>query len=269
MPQAEYHSLHLTIDIGNTRTKLVAFANGQPIDSIALTDTDVPNGRTASAIAAAAAALADRQNAQWEAIAWCHTGAVPEGFTRWAEAAASRVVQLTGLTPTSLQMLYRTPHTLGADRLAAALGAASLMPDTHLLVIDVGTCITYDVVEDGRAFLGGNISPGVQLRLQSLHHYTAALPLVEAAGEQPLVGYNTETAIRSGVIAGVRAEILGVIRNLSHHYPQLQVWLTGGEALGLDKLDDHPLQQDGYLVARGLESLLTNTASLLHNAYSR
>ena len=269
MPQAEYHSLHLTIDIGNTRTKLVAFANGQPIDSIALTDTDVPNGRTASAIAAAAAALADRQNAQWEAIAWCHTGAVPEGFTQWVEAAASRVVQLTGLTPTPLQMLYRTPHTLGADRLAAALGAVSLMPDTHLLVIDVGTCITYDVVEDGRAFLGGNISPGVQLRLQSLHHYTAALPLVEAAGEQPLVGYNTETAIRSGVIAGVRAEILGVIRNLSHHYSQLQVWLTGGEALGLDKLDDHPLQQDGYLVARGLESLLTNTASLLHNAYSR
>lgn len=269
MPQAEYHSLHLTIDIGNTRTKLVAFANGQPIDSIALTDTDVPNGRTASAIAAAAAALADRQNAQWEAIAWCHTGAVPEGFTQWVEAAASRVVQLTGLTPTPLQMLYRTPHTLGADRLAAALGAVSLMPETHLLVIDVGTCITYDVVEDGRAFLGGNISPGVQLRLQSLHHYTAALPLVEAAGEQPLVGYNTETAIRSGVIAGVRAEILGVIRNLSHHYPQLQVWLTGGGALGLDKLDDHPLQQDGYLVARGLESLLTNTASLLHNAYSR
>ena len=256
MPQAKCPSLHLTIDIGNTRTKLVVFANGLPMDSIALTDTDVPNGRTTSAITATATALADRQKAQWEAIAWCHTGAVPEGFTAWAETAAPRVVQLTGLTPTPLQMHYRTPHTLGADRLAAALGAVSLMPGTHLLVIDVGTCITYDVVEDGRAFLGGNISPGVQLRLQSLHQFTAALPLVEATGEQPLVGYDTATAIRSGVLAGVRAEILGVIRNLALHYPQLQVWLTGGDALGLDRLDDRPLHRDAYLVARGLESLL-------------
>ena len=269
MPQAKCHPLHLIIDIGNTRTKLVAFANGQPMDSIALADTDVPDGRTASAIAVAAAALADRQNAQWEAIAWCHTGAVPEGFTQWAETAAAQVVQLTGLTPTPLQMLYRTPHTLGADRLAAALGAVSLMPGTHLLVIDIGTCITYDVIEDGRAFLGGNISPGVELRLQSLHHYTAALPLVGAEGQQPLVGYNTETAIRSGVIAGVRAEILGIIRNLSHHYPQLQVWLTGGKSLNLDDLDGQPIHRDAYLVARGLESLLTDTAPLLQNAYSR
>ena len=256
MPQAKSHSLHLTIDIGNTRTKLVAFANGLPMDSIALADTDLPHGRTAAAIAAAATALANRQEALWEAIAWCHTGAVPEGFTQWASTAAPRVVQLTGLTPTPLEMRYRTPHTLGADRLAAALGAASLMPDAHLLVIDVGTCITYDVVEGGHAFLGGNISPGVRLRLQSLHQFTAALPLVDASGEQPLVGYDTATAIRSGVLAGVRAEILGVIRNLALHYPQLQVWLTGGDALGLDRLDDRPLHRDDYLVARGLESLL-------------
>ena len=256
MQQAKCLPLHLTIDIGNTRTKLVAFANGQPMDSIALADTDLPHGRTASAIAAAATALADRHNACWEALAWCHTGPVPEGFTAWTKTAAPRVVQLTGRTPTLLQMRYRTPHTLGADRLAAALGAASLMPDAHLLVIDVGTCITYDVVEGGHAFLGGNISPGVRLRLQSLHQFTAALPLVDASGEQPLVGYDTTTAIRSGVLAGVRAEILGVIRNLALHYPQLQVWLTGGDALGLDRLDDRPLHRDDYLVARGLESLL-------------
>ena len=81
MPQAKSHSLHLTIDIGNTRTKLVAFANGQPIDSIALTDDQQPHGRTASAIAVAAMALADRQDALWEAICWSHTGPVPEGFT--------------------------------------------------------------------------------------------------------------------------------------------------------------------------------------------
>ena len=257
MPQAKSHSLHLTIDIGNTRTKLVAFANGQPMDSIALADTDLPHGRTASAIAAAATALTYRQDALWEAIAWCHTGPVPEEFTEWASTAADRVVQLTGLTPTPLQMLYRTPHTLGADRLAAALGAVSLMPGAHLLVIDIGTCITYDVVEGGRAFLGGNISPGVRLRLQSLHNYTAALPLVGAEGDQPLVGYDTETAIRSGVIAGVRAEIEGVVRSLALRYPQLQVWLTGGEALGLDHLDGRPLHRDAFLVARGLESLLS------------
>lgn len=261
MPQAKSHSLHLTIDIGNTRTKLVAFANGQPIDSIALADDQQPHGRTASAIAAAAMALADRQDALWEAICWCHTGPVSEGFTEWVSTAAPRVVQLTGLTPTPLQMLYRTPHTLGADRLAAALGAVSLMPHAHLLVIDIGTCITYDVVEGGHAFLGGNISPGVRLRLQSLHNYTAALPLVRAEGEQPLVGYDTETAIRSGVITGVHAEILGIVRDLSSRYPQLQVWLTGGETLGLHHPDGHPLHRDPYLVARGLESLLSKPLS--------
>ena len=107
----------------------------------------------------------------------------------------------SGVTPVPVSIGYNTPLTLGTDRLAAVVGANDCSPGKDILVIDIGTCVTYDLISSSAEYLGGNISPGPTMRLKALHEYTSRLPLVERRGEAPLVGYSTETAIRSGVFA--------------------------------------------------------------------
>ena len=116
------------------------------------------------------------------------------------------------------------------DRLAAAVGAWSIQPGHDLLVVDAGTAITYDFVSADGTYRGGNIAPGIELRLRSLHEHTGALPLVKAKGDAPMFGTDTETAIRSGVINGVRKELEGYVNELRSIYPSLLVFLTGGDA---------------------------------------
>ena len=113
---------------------------------------------------------------------------------------------------------------------AAAVGAWSMKPGHNLLVVDAGTAVTYDFVSADGTYLGGNIAPGIELRLKSLHDYTGALPLVQARGDAPMLGHDTETAIRSGVINGIRNELEGYVNELSAIYPAVLVFLTGGDA---------------------------------------
>ena len=118
------------------------------------------------------------------------------------------ILRFTPDTPVPITNRYRTPETLGSDRLAAVIGASSLKPGKDLLIIDAGTCITYEVIDARGNYWGGNIAPGMQMRLRALHEFTARLPLVEAEGEVPGMGYNTETAIRSGLKRGGKLILL-------------------------------------------------------------
>lgn len=136
-------------------------------------------------------------------------------------------VQLTSETEVGLKNLYDSPETLGADRLAAAVGAAALLPGQDLLVADIGTASTFDLVSAAGEYLGGNISPGPGMRLRALNHYTARLPLVSGHGaEIPPVGRNTVDALRSGAMRGVVAELL----YYSGQGCQRQIVLSGGWA---------------------------------------
>lgn len=118
-------------------------------------------------------------------------------------------MELTAETPVPLRNLYGSPETLGADRLAAAVGAASMFPGQNLLVADIGTACTFDVVSDGGEYLGGNISPGPGMRLRALNHYTARLPLVSGHADFiPGIGQTTVEALRCGAMRGVVAELL-------------------------------------------------------------
>jgi len=110
------------------------------------------------------------------------------------------------------------------------VGAWSMQPGHDILVVDAGTAITYDFVSADGVYKGGNIAPGVSLRFKSLHDHTGSLPLVDSGGDIPLFGYDTETAIRSGVINGVRKELDGYLAELGSIYPSLLVFLTGGDA---------------------------------------
>ena len=141
-------------------------------------------------------------------------------------------IVLTGNTPLPIGIDYDTPATLGADRIAAAVGAASIMPGRRLLVADAGTCITLDLVSDGR-FKGGNISPGVQMRFRAMHEYSGALPLVSARpGHLPeaAFGRGTDEALRCGVLHGLAEGIKGACRRAELTYGETHVLLTGGDA---------------------------------------
>ena len=118
------------------------------------------------------------------------------------------VQMLTNKTRVPLIIDYKTPDTLGPDRVAAAVGATVINSGKTSLVVDIGTAITYDVVTSDRHFLGGNIAPGIGMRLRALNAYTSRLPLVDSKGFTPLWGESTETAMRSGAVQGVIGEIL-------------------------------------------------------------
>ena len=140
-------------------------------------------------------------------------------------------IELDHATPIPLENMYKTPDTLGYDRIAAAVGAYTICPKKNVLVIDAGTAITYDIVTSRGEFLGGNISPGLEIRFKSLNKYTNRLPHLERPDEKPpLLGSSTREAIQSGIVNGLLFEIEGFISALSKNYPKLQVVLTGGDA---------------------------------------
>ena len=152
---------------------------------------------------------------------------------------------------------YKTPDTLGPDRLAAVAGACMLQPGRDLLIIDSGTAITYDFMTADRVYLGGNIAPGVEMRLKALHQFTGKLPLVDKEGKRIVIGDTTETAIREGVLQGVSYEIEGYINSYEQKYPNLLVFLTGGGANYLDNRTKSRTFADGLLVLKGLNRILT------------
>ena len=167
------------------------------------------------------------------------------------------IILLNYRTPVPIKNLYQTPQTLGMDRLAAVVGANAIQPGRPLLVIDAGTCITYDFVDGQGQYHGGNISPGKRMRFKALHSFTDKLPEICPEGEIPDYGKSTETAIRSGVIHGIEFEILGYISLLMKKYPELLVFLTGGDEFSFDTNLKNTIFADGLLVLKGLNRILT------------
>ena len=121
------------------------------------------------------------------------------------------------------------PETIGADRLALVAAAVDLYPNQHNLIISLGTCITYNFVNIAHEFIGGSISPGMQMRFKAMHEQTALLPLIDPSNDFTLVGYDTKTNLLSGVILGMAAEIDGIIAAYEEKYGNFNVLLTGGD----------------------------------------
>lgn len=167
------------------------------------------------------------------------------------------IIELSYRTPVPIKNLYQTPQTLGMDRLAAVVGANALKPGHPLLVIDAGTCITYDFIDGKGQYHGGNISPGKRMRFKALHSFTDKLPEICPEGETPAYGQTTETAIRSGVIHGIEFEIMGYISHLMKNYPELLVFLTGGDEFSFETNLKNTIFADGLLVLKGLNRILT------------
>jgi len=140
-------------------------------------------------------------------------------------------IELDHNTPIPLVNRYQTPDTLGYDRIAASVGAYTIFPEKTVLVIDAGTAITYDLVTSGGEYLGGNISPGLEIRFKSLNKYTSRLPHLERPEQKPsLVGSSTKEAIQAGIVNGLLFEMDGFIGAIGQNHSQLKVVLTGGDA---------------------------------------
>ncbi len=207
---------NIVIDLGNTTAKIGVFLHGElleklvgvPFESLANQVNDLtPNHVMVSSVNQQVNQLVD--NIKTPMIVFDH------------------------LTPVPITNKYATPETLGIDRLAAAVGAYALQSDTNTLSIDVGTCITYDFINDKNEYLGGGISPGIDLKFKALHNFTAQLPLIQGQEAYGLVGDTTEKAILSGVVNGTIAEIEEIIRMYKDKFSHLRIIICGGGASAL------------------------------------
>ena len=151
---------------------------------------------------------------------------------------------------------YDTPLTLGVDRLALMAAAVNRYPNKNVLVIDAGSCITYDFMNADQNYLGGAISPGVEMRYKALKTFTSNLPLLPKTIPNHHIGSSTEASIHSGVINGVLQEIEGSIKQYQNKYPDLTVILTGGDAEFLCKQFKISIFANSNFLLEGLNFLL-------------
>ncbi|OBX22454.1 MULTISPECIES: type III pantothenate kinase [Bizionia] len=151
---------------------------------------------------------------------------------------------------------YKTPHTLGVDRIALVSAAVKKYPNQNILIIDAGTCVTYDFITNQNQYLGGAISPGIRLRYTSLNNLTANLPLLTKEVPEMIIGNTTNSAIHSGVIYGVLFEIDGVIQTYKEKYSDLTVILTGGDINFLSKQLKSSIFAHSNFLLEGLNHIL-------------
>ena len=151
---------------------------------------------------------------------------------------------------------YKTPESLGNDRLALAAAATILYPNSNNLVIDAGTCITIDFIDNNNHFMGGSISPGVKMRYDSLNHYTANLPLLKNENNFNYPGDSTNASIHAGIIGGVSNEINGFIKQINSRNDKVNVILTGGDAKILSKTLKITIFANQNFILEGLNSIL-------------
>lgn len=185
----------------------------------------------------------------------------PKKIIQWIRPKGKKFI-LDHKLPLPVNNLYKTPQTLGVDRLAGVCGAQVVFPFQNCLVIDSGTCITYDFLDKAGNFHGGGISPGIHMRFKAMNTFTARLPLIKPADQAPLIGDSTETCMQSGVMNGVIAEVDGIILQYQMKFEDLRVILCGGDAGVFENKLKASIFASPELVLIGLNSILIYNVNL-------
>ena len=233
---------NILIDIGNSSHCKTAFSDGKGLLAVrrllrselrrSLDEETALNG-PADVICVSSVAAGDME---------------PE---RWLKDRCRKLIVVNASTPMPLRLDYSTPETLGSDRIAAAVGAMSMFPGEDCIIFDFGTAITVDFVSASGIFRGGNISPGLSMRLRALHQFTGRLPLVDASVPCGQAGKNTSDAVNNGVVLGIIFEVERYINN----NPGSRVIFTGGDALFFAKMLKSPIFVVCNLVLTGLSKI--------------
>ena len=156
--------------------------------------------------------------------------------------------------------LYKSKNTLGQDRLALVSAAAFNFPNENVLIVDVGSCITYDFKNNNNEYLGGGISPGISMRFKSLNTFTSNLPLIDFDSIYQLIGNNTKNSITSGVVNGTISEINGIIQQYREEFKNIRIILTGGDSNFLLKRIKNTIFADQNFLLIGLNKLLEDNS---------
>ena len=235
-------SVTLCFDFGNTRKKVAVFENEQLKEAIVLADDNtstiaslIENFKPTKSILSS---VIDH-NTEIESLLDTHT----------------RFHKLSHQTKIAFTTPVGKPETIGADRLALCAAAVHFFPKANNFVIGLGSCITYNFINKNHEFLGGGISPGLEMRLKSLNQFTAKLPLVKPSREVPLIGYDTATNILSGVVLGMAMEIDGFIDSYRAKYGNFNVLLTGGDSPYLAQHFKNRIFADPDLIFKGLYAI--------------
>jgi len=236
--------MNLTIDIGNTRVKTAVFQKNKMLfnDSCPLKDfkKDTLN-------------ILDKYDIKHAIIS--SVGKLKkENFKFLIDLVDIHL--LTFKTKVRFINKYKTPSSLGVDRIALISASVDQFPNTNVLVFDVGSCITYDFINDKNEYFGGAISPGIEMRYKALHSFTANLPKLTAATKIPAVGNTTPNAIHLGVLQGVICEIEGVIELFKAKKQKLTIVLTGGDTIFLAKNIKSTIFANPNFLLEGLNSIL-------------
>lgn len=170
-------------------------------------------------------------------------------------AEKTSFVKLDSKTKLPFTTPVSKPETIGADRLALAAFATFWYKNQNTLVIALGSCITYNFINKYNSFIGGSISPGMEMRFKALNYYTAKLPLVKLNWNFPLIGYDTNTNILSGVVGGMAAEIDGTIDAYKEKFNKFNVLLTGGDTVNFAHHLKNKIFADPYLILKGLYAI--------------
>lgn len=211
--------MNLIIDIGNTAAKCAIYSNDNLLKKISIANLTVQELENIF-----------KEFSQIRKSILCsvvkHNGAIERFLKEKTQLVIFNVNTIIPITN-----LYKTPETLGKDRLAAAIGANSIFPNKNVLSIDVGTCIKYDFVDSNNNYHGGAISPGLSMRYKALHQFTDKLPMVSTnSSKVELIGVDTKSSIQSGVQNGAAAEVTSIVSEYSKKYEHCEFILTGGGA---------------------------------------
>jgi len=237
--------MNLVIDVGNTQFKFCVFNRNKLIEHLYLSEL---NREMVNHLFT---------TYEFKQAIFSDTRGINSKDLRTIIPDSIPLSELKSSTPLPITIGYQTPETLGKDRIAGAVGAWSIFPGKPILVIDIGTAITFDFISAEGVFVGGTISPGPQIRFASLNEYTGKLPLLTPSDHVELTGYSTKTAIQFGVQNGILFEINGYIVRYVEEYPDLKVILTGGYANLFDKKIKYPIFAELFLVPKGLNRILT------------
>lgn len=241
--------MNLVVDIGNSRTKLYIF-----------NENEIVNKTVCDAVSPELM-LELLKKKDIGTVLFSSVARDVDDILDLVIAQGKKGIVFDHNTPIPIQNLYKTPQTLGLDRLAAAVGANELFPNQNIVIIDAGTAITIDFITTENQFIGGNISPGLNTRYKALHNYTNKLPLLELKSEWSVLGSNTETAITSGVQQGIVFELLGYINWFNQQYNNVKTIITGGDAQLLAKKMQQSIIVEPDLVLKGLNRIIQYNAN--------